>query len=101
MQVVRALVMQRPIEVYKIHKCLWKHPKEYVLGRNDTQHNGTQYTRTLHYAECRDYLNLMISVVMLSVAVPVLVAVKFRDFFTECPHFSTELRTVFRPGNTT
>ncbi len=41
-------------------------------GRHDTQHNGPSYDTQrnnieCHYAECRDYLNVMLSVIKLNV----------------------------------
>jgi hypothetical protein len=42
-----------------------------TLGINDIQQNGTQQTSgEYYYAECRDYKNVMLSVIMLNVVAP-------------------------------
>ncbi len=41
-----------------------------TLSKNDTQHNSIE----CHYAECRDYLNVMLRVVMLNVIMMSVVA---------------------------
>ena len=50
-------------------------------GRHDTQHNGPSYDTQhnnieCHYAECRDYLNVMLSVIKLNVVMLNVVAPK-------------------------
>ncbi len=49
-----------------------------TLGINDIQHNETQHIPVLSvmlsYAECRDYLNAILSVVMLNVVMQIVVA---------------------------
>jgi hypothetical protein len=47
---------------------------KYIAGRHHTQHNGASYDTQhnsieCHYAKCHDYLNVILSVVRLSVAI--------------------------------
>jgi hypothetical protein len=52
-----------------------QHSAKMTLGINDIHQNGTQQTSgEYYYAECRDYQNVMLRVIILNVIMPNVVA---------------------------